>query len=474
MRLLFFFLGLIVLFLPGKITAQITPSFTESKLVPVEVPDGQEYIFGYLEVPENRSDPNSIAIKLPVYIFKSRNEKPAPDPIIYTVGGPGSSSLSAARYMNYYQYLNDRDFILFEQRGTFYSKPSLNCSEWSETSDSYNYESAALDCRTRLSSEGIDLNGYRTTEIAADMEDLRKLLSIEQWNLLTISYSTKIAQVMMREYPETIRSVVMDSPLPLEVSFDEESAENLMEVLHRIFYDCSNQPTCESKFPNLKERFFDFIKEKNKFPIQLTVPDSKEIITYSGTEIALLLEGLSYEMSPMIPSLVKLLLAGDYSNLPTEKSNSSSFSDGIGLGMRLSVWCAEELPFASQEVIKNERTKYPEIYGYNPEVFSKKVCDNWNVAPDYKIENEAISSKIPTLVLSGSYDATTPLSWAEQINENLENSFLLVFSGWKHGLTTNWGNSCAMEAANQFFNNPENMPTSECIVEVNSFSFTTE
>ena len=34
--------------------------------------------------------------------------------------------------MEYYKYLDDRDFILFEQRGTQYAKPSLDCPEWSQ------------------------------------------------------------------------------------------------------------------------------------------------------------------------------------------------------------------------------------------------------------------------------------------------------------------------------------------------------
>ena len=90
--------------------------FIESDSSLFEVKANQEYTFGYLEVPENRANVNGKSIKLPVYIFKSRSEQPKADPIIYVVGGPGSSVMGAVPYMNYYQYLDDRDFILFEQR----------------------------------------------------------------------------------------------------------------------------------------------------------------------------------------------------------------------------------------------------------------------------------------------------------------------------------------------------------------------
>ena len=116
----------------GQNKIHFTPTFTESKETTHKIPEGQEYTFGYLEVLENRDNPNGNRIKLPIYIFKSRSENPKPDPILYTVGGPGYTSMRASKYMEYYKYLDDRDFILFEQRGTQFAKPSLDCPEWAQ------------------------------------------------------------------------------------------------------------------------------------------------------------------------------------------------------------------------------------------------------------------------------------------------------------------------------------------------------
>ena len=60
------------------------------------IKEDQRYEFGYLEVPENRNDPNSKFIEIPFYIFKSRNDDPKKDPIIYTVGGPGETTMPSA------------------------------------------------------------------------------------------------------------------------------------------------------------------------------------------------------------------------------------------------------------------------------------------------------------------------------------------------------------------------------------------
>lgn len=113
----------------GQNTKTFSPKFKKSKKTTHKIKREQQYTFGYLEVLENRDKPNGNTIKLPVYIFKSRSKNPKPDPILYTVGGPGYTSMRASKYMQYYKYLDDRDFILFEQRGTQYAQPSLDCPE---------------------------------------------------------------------------------------------------------------------------------------------------------------------------------------------------------------------------------------------------------------------------------------------------------------------------------------------------------
>ena len=60
---------------------------------------------------------------------------------------------------------------------------------------------------------------------------------------------------------------------------------------------------------------------------------------------------------------------------------------GIGMGMRLSVWCAEETPFNSQEKIAQETTKYPAIKGLSPAIFDNEVCKIWSVQKVREIEN---------------------------------------------------------------------------------------
>ncbi len=475
----------------GQINTGFKPKFKESKKTTHKIKKEQEYTFGYLKVLENREDPNSGTIEIPVYIFKSRSDNPKKDPIIYTVGGPGSTTMPTAQYMNYYKYLDDRDFILVEQRGNYYAKPHLDCPEWSQAIYESNqpnfdgskyddfFEQAAKSCKERLEKKGIDLNGYNTNEIAADINDLVNALEIKNYNLLTISYSTKIAQVLIRDYPDRIRSVVMDSPLPLEVNYDEESIQNLLESITTLLIDCENDVECNSAYPNIKNRFFEYLEEKTVYPLKVEVKNPKngeiEVFYLKGEDLITVFTSASTGDVPNIPFEINRLLNNDLTSVKEQLSYLfQEPSGGAGIGMRLSVWCAEENPFNSFEKIGSETNKYPEVKGLSPAVFDNEICEIWGVKRVNEIENQAVKSSIPVLFINGEYDNETPVKWAKAMVPNFTNSYHLIFKGWKHTPTTNWSNQCAMQAANDFFNNPNAKPIPDCLEEIGNPEFKTE
>lgn len=473
------------------IKTEFTPTFTVSKETTHKIPEGQDFTFGYLEVLENRDKPNGNIIKLPVYIFKSRSKNPKRDPILYTVGGPGYTSMRASQYMNYYQYLDDRDLILFEQRGTQYAQPSLDCPEWSQavyqsnlpnstaTQSDRLFQQAATDCKERLEKSGIDLSSYTTNDIAADINDLMNVLKIEQYNLLTMSYSTKIAQVLLRDYPDKIRSVVMDSPLPLEVNYDEESVSNLLASVDRLLVDCETDGDCNKAFPNLKNRFLEYLEEKTTDPLLVEVEHPKtgnlETFYLRGEDLINVFSVASTGGVPDVPLEINKLLNNDLSSVKEQLQYVfQGPGNGTGMGMRLSVWCAEETPFNSQEKITSETNKYPTVKGLSPAVFDHEVCRIWGVQKVADIENLPVKSDIPVLLISGEYDELTPVKWAEAMTANLSHSYHLIFKGWKHGPTTNWSNPCAMTTANAFFNHPEQQPNPDCLTQIKSPEFKKE
>jgi pimeloyl-ACP methyl ester carboxylesterase len=323
------------------------------------------------------------------------------------------------------------------------------------------------------------LNGYTTKESAADIADLKQVLGLSEYNLLTMSYSTKIAQVLMRDFPEGIRSVVMDSPLPLEVQYDEESVANLLNIVHKLLSDCRADQQCASAYPNLRDRFMNYLEQISANPLEVIVQNpetgNNETFRLMGKDLLTVFTSASTDNVIDIPAEMEKVLQGDLTSVQQElQSLFNGPGSGSGQGMRLSVWCAEEATFNSWEKIAKETNRYPAITGLSPAVFSEGVCDVWKVEEAHERENDPVKSEIPVLLISGGYDNETPPEWAAAMLSNLANSQHVVFRGWKHTPTTNWSNPCAMQMANAFFNTPGSRPDLECYDDLTENPFETD
>ena len=175
---------------------------------------------GYLVVLEDRAQSGGATIRLAVAILKSDNPQPAGDPLIFLNGGPGAHALmDLPRFVNNFRLLLvdlNRDVIIFDQRGVGLSQPALECPELVPSLIARAQGQALtlgeerapyLACRDRWLSEGVNLAAYTTAESAADVNDLWRTLGYRQVNLYGISYGTVLAETVMRDYPDGIRSV---------------------------------------------------------------------------------------------------------------------------------------------------------------------------------------------------------------------------------------------------------------------------
>ncbi|MBE0695531.1 MAG: hypothetical protein IH586_01270, partial [Anaerolineaceae bacterium] len=146
------------------------------------VPGGQAPRCGYLIVPENRARPGSPSIRLHVAVFRSSAGSLAADPVIYLSGGPGSPALDLVGYLFRHgldAVLERSDLIVFDQRGTGYSLPRLDCPERQGLAADLlahgliagdagkRIEDAFERCRDRLSGNGVDLTSYNSAASAA-------------------------------------------------------------------------------------------------------------------------------------------------------------------------------------------------------------------------------------------------------------------------------------------------------------------
>jgi pimeloyl-ACP methyl ester carboxylesterase len=442
---------------------------------------------GTLTVPENRSDPQSRVIELAVMVIHSRSQTPEPDPIIYLAGGPGGSTTpDAGRLFEWWfkPFAETRDVIFFDQRGTGQSLPELNCDEMYDAliqrlstllppaEESALMVDTIRRCHTRLTGSGIDTNAYHSAASAADLDDLRRALGYETWNLLGVSYGTRLALTVLRDYPEGTRSVILDSVYPPQSNLFTELLPNSQRAMQVLFNGCAADMPCAENYPDLETVFWTLYDRLNASPAYIP------IVTRDGEQVSLLLTGdrlydwvfgwlYTLEDIQSIPYWLYLLYDGDTDNPEVIRAGllQESHVLAIDTGMYYAVQCSEELSLTDRDAFSLLPEQFPRLRDYiarNIEVNGQLQdgCAVWNTLPPNYLEDEPVVSEVPVLLLAGEYDPITPPQWAELAAETLPNSFSYTLSVG-HGVLRS--SRCGLEIAREFLANPADEPGRGCL-----------
>ena len=451
--------------------------------IPAGEIEGETLECGYLLVPETRSDPDSNYIELAVAIIHSPSPNVAPDPVIYLAGGPGGSALLEVELWVKAGFRAHRDIILIDQRGTGYSYPSLDCSDVDGGGD----DDMMRACYDWLVGEGIDLSAYNSVTNAADIADLRRALGLEAVNLYGVSYGTRLALIVMRDHPDGIRGVVLDSVFPPEAASSDEQALHGANAMFHLFEACAHDSACDGAYGDLEALFYNLVDEMNADPVRDV--DGNEV---TGDDVVNMLYESLYvtEAIPTLPYALYLLdegdiengldvLAGGYSledlrtlaaggDLPEENLIDvepwMTIPDGDSEGMFNSVDCHEEAPFANVSAAAALAADLPPQLGdalLSGSISQLEICAFWDSGQASPIENLPVSSDIPTLVLTGSFDPVTPPIWGQTAAESLPYSTFIKLPYAGHSVLDS--GDCAASLSEHFLDNPAAPLDTACV-----------
>jgi pimeloyl-ACP methyl ester carboxylesterase len=487
---------------PSEAQIAYQPRF-EGASCPFELPagqvEGQTVECGYLIVPENRTDPETKYIRLSVAIFRHPDGATHTDPILYLEGGPGGSPLEMIRFSfdKIYPplFATGRDIIIFDQRGVGNSEPALDCPE--VVAQSYELLDFAIDgqqlskeeiyalnlestlaCGERLHQEA-DLTAYNTVANAADVNDLRLALGYDQVNLWSISYGTRLALGVMRDYPEGIRSVVLDSVYPPDADLYLETPANMDRAFNVLFDRCAADETCNQAYPGLRQIFFETAEKFNANPIsqEITNPLTGESYTalLDGDTFMLLIFRLLYDTStiPLLPKIIYDTSQGDLAMIAQIRGLLLMNLEAVSRGMYYTVLCHEENPFSTLEAHQSVLEGYPELAGVfvngGTGKLGYQICEGWEAGQAATLENQPVSSSIPALVMTGEFDPIAPPDWSKHAVETLEKAYYFKYPTVGHGASVVAG--CPQEMMVAFLNDPSRAPADSCLTDM-SIEFT--
>jgi pimeloyl-ACP methyl ester carboxylesterase len=455
-----------------------------------------DFTCGTLTVPENRSKPDGRQIEVRYARAPAASGDSSRPPLLWLEGGPGGSAFTAAPSLVALGVNQDRDVIFVDQRGTYHST-LLNCPEISD----FNREAVGLAptrraakrrhvaatqaCHDRWVADGADLAAFSTKENAADLADLREALGIEEWDVYGVSYGSDLAMQLVRDHPEGIRSLVLDSAVPPNLNLIPNFWPAAAEGFDAVFEACEQQPACNDAYPEFRQEFYDAVEKLDEEPLELTAPDSegnptKVVIDgYTLANTAVIMSfSVDHPNYSDLPGMINALVEGDgapFAELIAGSLGPAGLS-GSGDGLGLSVFCRESVAFTTPEkTLRAARRAAPEIPErvlrlppQFPQPFED--CEAWDVPPAPRARAQA-RADVPVLVLSGSFDHVTPPSSARVAAKGFPNSNVVVIPGAGHVVVR--FSDCAREVMANFLDSPDEYDMS-CVDALGVPPFTVE
>lgn len=449
-------------------------------------PEDQGFECGYVTVPERHDNPDGALIRLPVAIRPASGAAARLDPLFLAQGGPGGSAFEVfSLLVPNTEIAAERDLVIFNQRGTQYAEPDLTCTEVHEVraemlaatgEEADALYTAALDaCRQRLVAEGIDLSAYNSLENAADVEGIRRALGYGDYNFYGVSYGTLLGLHLIREFPEHLRAVILDSVVPTSINFVTESPQSENRVYDELFASCAAVPTCAAAYPDLEARYFALIEQLDENPVTLTLHDPETGETADALLDGTALRGVMFQLfyvanfGAAFPKVVSDLEAGDYTYLE-QMWPLFAFDRSLSEGMYYSVICAEDADFLASDGLDDELRPIIATDVEDELQLFLDTCQRWMVDELDAAVDQPVRSDIPTLLLSGRYDPITPPEFAAEAAESLSNSYHVIYERGSHGVA--FQDPCINNIIQDFLNQPDVEPSTACLTATGFDAFT--
>ena len=415
------------------------------------VPDfPQEVQCGKVQRPLDPARPDGQKIDINYVVVPSQDRNKLPDAIVLLAGGPGQSAISVAGWGQFaFSRLNRRrDLVFVDQRGTGRSAP-LNCPELdsnAELLDTAQVYQNAQKCLVRLQALPYgDLGQFTTTIAMQDLDAVRQAQGYAKINLVGVSYGTRAGLEYLRQFPQSVRRVILDGVVPPDVRLSSSDAQLALDA---VFAGCAKDARCNAAYPQLAERWSKLLaglprqvtlihpRLGNEMQMQMTrdvVVGMVQKSLYAPMNLA----GLPYALTQAEQGRYAPLVAlSGATNLPGQAS--------IAYGMHFSVWCSEEYA-------RLPTTPAADDFSRLMDGMYKKICEKWPRATVPAGFYTIPRSPAPVLLLSGGIDPVTPAAHGSHVAAALGPQALhLSVSNAGHGLMSQGG--CLRELAYRYLN----------------------
>ncbi|HEY6892130.1 MAG TPA: alpha/beta hydrolase [Solirubrobacter sp.] len=375
-----------------------------------------------LTVPLDRSHPGGETLKLKVAV-----DGPANAPVfVFLSGGPGEPGVSfterARKWLG--PVAKQVRIVGIDQRGT--GEDALDCPvlqrEMGASDLSPPTRAAVTTCASKL---GDERRFFTTADTVEDLEALRIALHADTLTLDGISYGTYVAQRYALAYPQRVKALVLDSVVPAE-------GVSLLPLTQM-------QATRRVLGPERTNALATVVKQQGNGPQLLDTLTSLSV-GKPGDEGFL--------------NAIDTASKGDDASLKRWIAGVGKYVHGwtaqqLSQGLHASTLCADSpapwgdaaTPLQSRQKALDDAAAQlsdADLYPFDRETATQNgfalQCLYWPPVPVPKPDGPKNLPDVPTLLLNGDRDLSTPYEWAQQAAKLAPGGTLMIVKGAGHDI----------------------------------------
>jgi len=417
---------------------------------------GHELSCRTVSVPLDRSGAVAGTLELPVRI--QRGEGPV---LLVLGGGPGQAMATGngLQLIPRMHELSGMRVAMVDQRGT--GKTAIRCGalQRAALSDLTVPPAGAVErCGRSLGSRRAF---YSTTDTVADLDAIRQALGLEQWAILGVSYGTYVAERYARAHPDRVTHLVLDSVVAQDD--DPFFVDNLRHAATILRQLCVRGSDCREVTDDPVGDLRRLVTRTNRRPIR------GRGVTIDGPSLFDSITTLTSFQQPtfvLFPRLVREALAGRPDRLlrltAALRDENAAPADALSMGLHTATECADfRFPWASADAPPAQRRaaldqatrELPADLGPFDRATAAGngvivTCLRWphtTVAPP---PEPGPLPPVPTLLLAGSWDLSTPLAAARAESRRSTTAQLVVLPQLGHATVLQ---RCTGPAVKRFF-----------------------
>jgi pimeloyl-ACP methyl ester carboxylesterase len=316
--------------------------------------------------------------------------------------------------------------VVYDQRGT--GAGALNCAGLQAAMGSSDLlppqASAVRACARRL---GDRRQFFGTDDVVADMEALRRALGVDAWTLDGISYGTYVGERYALAHPGRVRRLVLDSVVPqvgeTDLGVDEFRAAG------RVLRDVCGR--------SCGEDLAAVVRAQRNGPLLLDALTLLSIVdpTYRTTfDVPALLHDARHGRPAALTQF-----------LETARRWDAAPAAALDQGLHASALCADwrypwgtsAAPVAGREKLLSRaisRLPAKRLYPFDRATAAGngfiRQCLPWTATPPTPQATGLL--QVPTLLVNGDHDLSTPLEWAREELKLAPHGRLVVVPGAGH------------------------------------------